>query len=1175
MLASVSVVINTYNRARTLEATLAAMAWQRHPRFEVIVVNGPSTDGTEDLLAHFAGKIRTARCTEANLSMSRNIGLAMAAGEIVAYIDDDAVPEPDWLEAIAAPYADPQVGAVGGFIRDHTGYAWQCRVVACDRYGDNEGFETVEQALQAGVADRGPGAPRFLSPTGANSSFRRGALLGIGGFDEEFAYFLDETDVAVRLLDAGWAIAYAARAEVHHKYADSHLRRADRIPRSIFVPARSKSYFCIRHAVPHDGFAKVVGYLARYRRDRRRDKEWLFDNGLIDRAHFDRLVSEIDRGSEAGVADGFRFPDGRLPDHRPGAPPTGTAKPALELLHFRVARPAEARLRICFVSQDYPPGPVGGIAVWTHTIATTLAARGHEISVVTRGEGYPRVDFEQGVWVHRIPQRHHPGRDAPALPDLSGLIADWAYSVHDEVLRIRARRGLDLVSAPIWDVEGVACLADGTLPVVTSLHSTYKLVLPSKRKWQEDATYRRLHVDKLIAAEAWMLDRSQMIFANSEAILRDIEASYGIVLDRARVRLVPHGLPPEAPAAPAPRGHGCRILYVGRFETRKGIDVLAKAIPAVLAAQPEARFVLAGDPDVDEDGRGPTHRGRIEALVAQHPGRVEMTGVLSRDALVAEYARADVFVAPSRYESFGLIFLEAMMQGVACVGTRAGGIPEVIEDGVTGLLVPPEDPAALAAALIRLAGDGALRRRLGEAGLAAYHQRFTAERMAEIAEAAYREAKRAGPARRRPPEMAAEAAPADAPDMLAWRAQARSAEEVWAPRFRDDRPPLRPVIVGRDGDWVAEPGVPHHHGAALRSICAGDRLRIRFPAAREASLLLLRHGWSGSAEVAQGEVRARHALHREETDLLEIPLPGLAPGGEVEVLNTGRVKGSRDEQVWLIGYRCDGVLWPVELGQPVSRAIRLIEGKVGNFLAFRTDIGVAEVLALHGVWGADEVAVFAEHLRPGMNVVDVGANIGHHSVAMARLVAPGGRILCVEPQAEVNRLLEANLALNGIAGARSLRCLVGEGAGEAKLSPISYEAAGNFGAVDVARCESDGESVAMTTLDALVAEQFGDAPVHFVKLDVQSFELFVLRGAADLLHRCRPLVYLEISPYWMKLRGYDYREIYALFERLGYTWRNLLHSPSATQDVPAWDGETDIEWNMLALPPGYRSAPPP
>lgn len=736
MAPAASVIINTYNRARTLPATLEAMLWQRHPHFEVIVVNGPSTDATAEVLARFAGRIRVGHCPEANLSMSRNIGLAMAGGEIVAYTDDDAVPEPDWLHALAMAYVDPEVGAVGGFIRDHTGYAWQCRVVVCDRYGDNEGFAELADAEQTGAARKGPGARRFISPTGANSSFRRSALLEVGGFDEQYAYFLDETDVAVRLIDAGWAITYAPCAEVHHKYADSHLRDASRIPRTIFQPARSKAYFCMRHAVPLDGLPKVIRYLAGYRRDRRRDKDWLLENAVIDQPHHARLVEEIDRGTEAGVAEAIRHPAGRLLRGTVAAAP---------LLPFPVARAAADRLKICFISQDYPPGPVGGIAVWTHTLATALAARGHEISVVTRSTAHPRVDFEGGVWVHRIPQRHHPGREYPRLPDLSALVADWAFSAHDEVLRIRARRGLHLVSAPIWDVEGVACLADGTLPVVTSLHSTYKLVLPSKRKWQDDKTYRRLHVDKLITAEAWMLERSALILGNSAAIVRDIEAAYGLALDPARLRVVPHGLAPEVPATPPARGPGTRILFVGRFETRKGIDILANAIPRVLQMQPEAHVVLVGDPEVDEDGRGPTHRPAIEALVARFPNRVEMTGLLSRAALVEEYARADIFVAPSRYESFGLIFLEAMMHGAACIGTRVGGIPEVIEDGTTGLLVPPEDPVALAEALCRLLQDSQLRQRLGAAGLEAFRSRFSAARMAELVEASFASIRAAPP----------------------------------------------------------------------------------------------------------------------------------------------------------------------------------------------------------------------------------------------------------------------------------------------------------------------------------------------------------------------------------------------------------------------------------------------
>src|SRR5438067_221977 len=118
MTTSVSVIINTLNRATSLRVTLESLRRLSYDCFEVIVVNGPSIDATEAVLAEFAPSIQIARCAEANLSVSRNVGLELASGDLVAFIDDDAVPYERWLDDLVPHFDTPEVAGVGGFVFD-------------------------------------------------------------------------------------------------------------------------------------------------------------------------------------------------------------------------------------------------------------------------------------------------------------------------------------------------------------------------------------------------------------------------------------------------------------------------------------------------------------------------------------------------------------------------------------------------------------------------------------------------------------------------------------------------------------------------------------------------------------------------------------------------------------------------------------------------------------------------------------------------------------------------------------------------------------------------------------------------------------------------------------------------------------------------------------------------
>lgn len=155
-----------------------------------------------------------------------------------------------------------------------------------------------------------------------------------------------------------------------------------------------------------------------------------------------------------------------------------------------------------------------------------------------------------------------------------------------------------------------------------------------------------------------------------------------------------------------------RALFVGVLERYKAFDVLAEAWRSVAAELPEASLHVVG--------RG-TLAPLAERLVAAFPGRVEWTPVLPAEEVAAALDAATVLVLPSRSEGMGRVVVEAGLRGRGVVGSRVGGIPDVVTDGETGVLVRPEDPDALAEALVRVLSDRALAERLGEAARAAAH----------------------------------------------------------------------------------------------------------------------------------------------------------------------------------------------------------------------------------------------------------------------------------------------------------------------------------------------------------------------------------------------------------------------------------------------------------------------
>lgn len=718
-----SVVINTYNRAASLRQTLAALRLQTHADFEVVVVNGPSTDDTDRVLAEFAGAVRVYRCPETNLSKSRNVGLSASAGDVVAFIDDDGIPEPQWLEELAAAYDGPRVGGAGGIVYDHTGAALQFAASVCDRFG-NPRFDVPPPY----AAYQSPGADPFVHLLGTNSSFRRAALAEVGGFDEEIEYFMDETDVCLRVTDAGYRVRLLDRAPVHHKFLASHLRSDQRALKKPFAVVKNKYYFTLQSAQRTGDVEAALAACRAFADKLFWEAGWCRDHDQLTADEFNAFVRELAEGVRVGTERGLS-----------GVRKTRAIPPAdAEAFRPFPTLAAEGRrLVVCFVSREYPPGPVGGIGRFTHDLAVGLAGRGHEIRVVTRTPDHDRVDLENGVWVHRVRAAEDGPWNTPETQPLVRRCLGWSAAAHGEVTRIGQFRPIDLVSAPVWDVEGLFCQLDDGLNTLLTLHTTMKTVADMNPSWR-----RMPGMDELLALERFVVRSAKHVTAPSWDILDKVYRDYGELTAGESATVIYHGLPDRAAGASPRRDSRVRVLTVGRLEKRKGTDLLLEAAAVLCPEFPDLEFVLVGDDTIAAEGHAHTYRQDFAARYGREPwaDRVVFRGKVPEEQLDREYAACDIFCLPARYESFGLVLVEAMTFGKPVVACAVGGMREVVRDAVTGHLAYPDSVPSLVKALRPLIADAARREEFGRAGRRRYEELFAADVMVRNTLDVYRRA---------------------------------------------------------------------------------------------------------------------------------------------------------------------------------------------------------------------------------------------------------------------------------------------------------------------------------------------------------------------------------------------------------------------------------------------------
>ncbi len=354
-----------------------------------------------------------------------------------------------------------------------------------------------------------------------------------------------------------------------------------------------------------------------------------------------------------------------------------------------------SRLRVALLTREYPPDVYGGAGVHVAYLARELASL-VDLTVHCQGADRPGAVAHQ-PW----------DLLAGANPALATMSTDLAMTA--------AVGGADLVHSHTWyaNLAGhLAALLYG-VPHVMTVHSLEPL-----RPWKAE------QLGGGYALSSWCervaVESADAIIAVSDGMRADVLAAYPAV-PPDRIRVIRNGID-TTEYAPDPgtevlQRHGLDplrpyVIFVGRITRQKGVPVLLRAAARL---DPEAQLVLcAGQPDTPELAAEVTEL--VTSLQATRTGVIWIPEMLPKRDVIQLLSHAIAFACPSLYEPLGIVNLEAMACGTAVVGSRVGGIPEVVADGETGLLVPPDDPAALAAALNALLRDPARAAAMGLAG---------------------------------------------------------------------------------------------------------------------------------------------------------------------------------------------------------------------------------------------------------------------------------------------------------------------------------------------------------------------------------------------------------------------------------------------------------------------------
>ncbi|MBD2345476.1 glycosyltransferase family 4 protein [Anabaena subtropica FACHB-260] len=399
-------------------------------------------------------------------------------------------------------------------------------------------------------------------------------------------------------------------------------------------------------------------------------------------------------------------------------------------------------MKIALISYEYPPDTAyGGIATYMYQLAKMLNQRGHYIEVFTASPHRSGTYIEDGIKIHRIIEENRKNRrDFSAR--IGKIFAERHATVNFDVIEgaeagAHTKGSVEITPdiALVIKLHTPTFMIDGINYVEPSLKMKVRRFVGALRRGEKPKPFVSLYYDPHTDIERLHTLDADEITTPSQALGNKLIAEWQ--LPSEKVFHIPNPYIPTQELLNIPiETHTDAVTFIGRLEIRKGILELAQAIPKILQHCPNTKFRFIGafwpspEPGLDM-------RQYIEKKLKRYSKSLEFTGSISLDSIPSFLANTDVCVFPSRWENFPNVCLEAMAAGRGVVGSSAGGMLDMLDDGKAGLLVPPHAPEKIADAVVELLKNPKLRMQLGQVSRDRVLSEYNLERIATLQEASY------------------------------------------------------------------------------------------------------------------------------------------------------------------------------------------------------------------------------------------------------------------------------------------------------------------------------------------------------------------------------------------------------------------------------------------------------